>query len=900
MFKIDALPRVTARSILLGSLGVLPLVGSMLAASAVQAQTATARDPTEIEEVVVTATRRAEPLSKVAISISTIGNEEMTQRGVKALDDLVRLSPGLNLTRSASTGASQIAIRGISSDAGSGTTGVYIDDTPIQVRNLGFGAGTALPDLFDVERVEVLRGPQGTLFGAGSEGGTVRFILTEPSLRKASTSTRAEFATLKNGSPSYEAGAAYGAPIIDDRLGFRVSAYYRREGGYIDAVGGNYQILDPTGASYGNSVAFTRTNTYEKDVNWNRTIAFRGALKFAVSDTLTITPSVFYQKHHVNDGAGAGAQFDLATSNVRSRDYSRQYYYQGTPGTSFVAPNDPTATTTLNAFDGPNNAFGDDKFTLSALAISWDLGSVTLVSNTSYFDRTALQWYDYTKGYAQFYSPEFFAQADLQSSNGTYVPAGWKSMARYDNAQKNFVQEFRLQSNDTSSRFSWVAGAFFSHNKQIAAEPISQNWIQNSSWVGFYPSLTPDGCVCAVNGGDPFGPGSTAVQNFWGDNLFPNAVSFQGDWKTVEEQLAGFAQADFKITEKFKATVGVRVSKNKLDFDAAYTGPENNASAPFGFPCAPESAPCVLGQGASAPVYPVSSTHLTENAVTPKFGLAYQLNETNLIYATASKGFRPAGASLRVPSICDFDLILNGYVDANGNPVQPGSYKSDSVWSYEIGSKNRLFGGRLVLDGSIYQVKWKNIQSNVSLTNCAYNFVDNLADATSRGIDLAFQLKVTERLELDGAFGYNDPKFDRDATSPGGKKIFSKGAGIPDAGAPMTLSLSGEYALPLSSGRQGYVRADFTHTSEWRRVDNLDPNSPRYDPRLLPIPAYNVLNLRLGARFDEQFDVSLFVHNLTNSAPALELQAGTFYDPQDWTNVSLRPRTYGLTFTWRN
>ncbi len=889
--SIDTRRQRAARLVWLNVTALVPLALGVLSATPAVAQSAT-----EIEEITVTATRRAEPLSKVAISISTIGNEEMAARGVKALDDLVRLSPGLNLTRSAATGASQIAIRGISSDAGSGTTGVYIDDTPIQVRNLGFGAGTALPDFFDVERVEVLRGPQGTLFGAGSEGGTVRFIMTEPSLSKASTSTRAEFATLKNGSPSYEAGAAYGAPIIDDRLGFRVSAYYRREGGYIDAVGGTYNIVDPTGASYGNSVAFTRTNTFEKDVNWNRTIAFRGALKFVVNDKLTITPSVFYQKRHVNDGAGAGAQFDLSTSNVRSRDYSRQYNYQGTPGTVYTAPNDPTTTTTLNGFSGPDNAFGDDKFTLSALGISWDLGPVTLVSNTSFFDRTALQWYDYSKGYAQFYSPQFFLQPDGLTSTGTYLPAGWKSMARYDNEQKNFVQEFRVQSNDTTARLTWVAGAFFSHNRQIAAEPISQNWLINSSWVGFYPTNFGIGYY-GVNGGDPFGPGSTAAQNFFGDNMFPNAVSFQGDWKTVEEQLAGFAQADFKITEHFKATVGLRVSKNKLDFDAAYTAPENNASAPFGFPCA--AAPCVLGQGDSAPVYPRSSTKASENAVTPKFGLAYQINDTNLIYATASKGFRPAGASLRVPSICDGDLILNGYVDANGNPVQPPSYKSDSVWSYELGSKNRLWGGRLVLDGSIYQVKWKNIQSNVSLTNCAYNFVDNLADATSRGIDLAFQLKATEHLELGGAFGYNDPKFDRDALSPGGKKIFSKGAGIPDAGAPMTVSLSGEYVMPLASGRQAYARADFTHTSEWRRVDNLDPNSPRYDPRLQPIPAYNVVNLRLGARFSE-IDLSLFVQNLTNAAPGLDLQSGTYYDPQDWTNASLRPRTYGLTFTWRS
>ncbi len=875
--------------------GLMVLAG-LVAAPSLHAQTANEEPAvTEIQEVTVTATRRAEPLSKVAISVSSIGAEEMTSRGVKQFDDLIRLTPGLNLTRQSATGANQIAIRGISSDAGSGTTGVYIDDTPIQVRNLGFGSANAFPGLFDVERVEVLRGPQGTLFGAGSEGGTVRFIQTEPSLSDTSISTRAELATLKHGDPSYEAGLAFGAPIVADRLGFRLSAYYRREGGYIDAVGGTYDILDPSGAAYGDSVDFTRTDTFKKDVNWNRTLAFRGALKFAVNDALTITPSVFYQKHHVNDGAGLGAEFDLATSDVGDRNYSRQYFFKGAPGAVFIAPNDPTTITTLNDMDVPNNASGDDKFTLSAVAINWELNAMTLVSNTSYFDRTAGQWYDYTKGYASFYSPQFFVEADGVTSTGTYVPDGWKSMSRYNNGQGNFVQEFRIQSNDDAARLTWLAGGFYSHNRQTANQPISNNFMQDANWVGFYPTGFGFGYY-GVNGGDPFGPGSTALQNFFGDNLLPNAVTFLGQWKMVEEQLAGFAQADFKITEQLKLTAGVRVSRNKLDFNAAYLGPENNANAPFGFPCA--GAPCVLGEGASAPVYPLSSTHSSESATTPKFGLAYQLNDANLFYATASKGFRPAGASLRVPSICDGDLITNGYVDENGNPVQPETYKSDSVWSYEIGSKNRLFGGRLVLDGSIYEVKWKNIQANVSLPSCAYNFVDNLADATSRGVDFAFQLRVTEHLDLEGAYGYNDPKFDRDALSPGGEKIFSKGAGIPDAGAPSTLSFSGTYSAPISDRTEGYVRADFTRTSRWRRVANLDPNSPLYDPRLLPIPAYSIVNLRVGARLDD-FDLSLFVQNLTDKAPALNLFAGDYYDPQDWTNGSLRPRTYGITLGWR-
>ena len=845
-----------------------------------------------IEEITITATRRAEPLSKVAISVSTFGAEQMDERGVKTFDDLVRLSPGLNLTHQSATGANQISIRGVSSDAGSGTTGVYIDDTPVQVRNLGFGAGNALPEMFDIERVEVLRGPQGTLFGSGSEGGTIRFITPEASLRKSSQYARAEVATLANGSPTYEAGFAIGGPIIADRLGFRLSASLRREGGYIDGVDGNYTILDETGSQYQNSVQFDRTATVAKDINWNRTTQLRAALKWQPTDALTITPSVYYQKRYLNDGAGD--LYDLATSDEGGRNYSRQAHIVGAPGTTYVLGTTPT-TYTLNAMDAPNNAFGDDRFTLSAVSLSWDLGSVQLFSSTSYFDRTSVQWYDYTKGYAEFYTP-LWSDGNL-GVEGAYPPLGWKAAALYNNAQGNFVQELRLQSK-SGGALDWVVGAFFSHSRQSASEPINENFIVNAPWVGFYPPDLGWGYV-AFNDDVPFGPGHSAFQNFFGDDPLANAVTFLGQWKTVEQQLAAFAQADWKFSDQWKLTLGLRFSRNSLDFDAAYLGPENNANAPFGFnPCDPVL--CTYGaNGELPPTYPTSSVHSSETATTPRIGLSWQPSDANLFYFTAAKGFRPAGASLRAPTICNGDLVDKGYVDANGNPVQPTTFDSDSLWSFELGSKNRLAGGRLTIDASVFHIKWKNIQTNVDLPNCAYDFVDNLADATSDGIDLAFEWRASDHFDFSGAYGYNNPKFSANATSPNGSVvIYAKDASIPNAGAPTTVSLSGEYHAPLGGMHRGYLRLDYTHTAEWRRTGNTDPNAVSYDSLLKPVPAYGVLNLRLGSRFSG-YDLSFFVHNLTDAAPALELYHSTFYDPQDWQNVSLRPRTYGLTLTWR-
>ena len=181
-----------------------------------------------LQEIVVTATRHEESLSKVPISVTALTQEALDVRGVKDFQDVARFTPGVNIDNS---GTNNISIRGIASTGGAGTTGIYIDDTPIQMRALAFNPDEALPKTFDIDRVEVLRGPQGTLFGAGSEGGTVRYITTQPSLTKTSIYSRAEVSYTEGGDPSYEAGVAGGMPIIDGTLGVRVTVWYRNDGG---------------------------------------------------------------------------------------------------------------------------------------------------------------------------------------------------------------------------------------------------------------------------------------------------------------------------------------------------------------------------------------------------------------------------------------------------------------------------------------------------------------------------------------------------------------------------------------------------------------------------------------------------------------------------------------------
>src|ERR1700739_848500 len=241
MMKSTHLPG--AMALVLFAVAALPQQGlradeSVAAAEGPPAGSAAKAPPAETEraglqEIVVTASRREESLSKAPISVTPLTQETMDQKGIKDFLDVARFTPGVSIDNSATNA---ISIRGISFSGGAGTTGIYIDDTPIQMRSVGFNPDDTLPKTFDLERVEILRGPQGTLFGAGAEGGAVRYILTQPSVSTSDTYLRSELSYTQYGQPNREFGIARGQPIVDGTFGVRASIWYRYDGGWIDRV----------------------------------------------------------------------------------------------------------------------------------------------------------------------------------------------------------------------------------------------------------------------------------------------------------------------------------------------------------------------------------------------------------------------------------------------------------------------------------------------------------------------------------------------------------------------------------------------------------------------------------------------------------------------------------------
>ncbi len=405
------------------------------AADAAVATDATTEEPAAtgggLEEIVVTATRREESISRVPISITAINQDAIDQKGIKDFSDIVRFTPGVAFD---SSQTNQISIRGISSSGGSGTTGIYIDDTPIQVRNLGFNSDDTLVKLFDLDRVEVLRGPQGTLFGAGSEGGTVRYITVQPSLTETSVYAKGETSYTEGGAPSYESGLAVGTPVVDGVFGIRFSAWYRRDGGWIDRI-------DPT-----------TLQLVDANANRDGTAALRLAALWQPNDAIRVTPSILYQNSQRND------------VTIYWPEYSN-------PGANSYVSADPTAR--------PE----PDVFYLPALNVQADLGPTRLISTTSYFHRDEISGYDgtlYNLGYYQSQLPAYgnaagMAAFPLLDGSGVHLPPGltdYRSPASVTNTQRNITQEFRLQSTDPAARVSWTAGVFYSLDRQFSLEEI--------------------------------------------------------------------------------------------------------------------------------------------------------------------------------------------------------------------------------------------------------------------------------------------------------------------------------------------------------------------------------------------------------------------------------------------
>jgi outer membrane receptor protein involved in Fe transport len=814
-----------------------------------------------LQEVVVTATRHEESLSKVPISVTALTQADMDIRGLKDFQDIVRFTPGVSID---STGTNNISIRGISSSAGAGTTGIYIDDTPIQMRDVGFNPDDALPKTFDLARVEVLRGPQGTLFGSGSEGGTVRYILTEPSLTNSSTYGRAEVSYTEYGQPSYELGIAHGQPIVDGTFGFRASAWYRYDGGWINRV-------DPTTGAQ-----------VQANANYQNTAMFRLAAIWAPASSFTITPSIIYQ-------------------DSKKHNESTFWPAYSSPGQGQFN----TATPELIPVD--------DQWYLPALKMQWDLGKSVIISDTSYYHRKEFTGYQgtvYDLGYFQLLgwpnnpltagtlsctaaaTPPPCPWYPLIDGNGIHLPAGFGNFQtpnQTTNTQKSYVQELRWQSNDESSRWRWTVGLFWQEAKEGSIEELKDPNNQINPFFTYLYGVP----ATSVFGNFYSCPDSSAYP------YIPACDIYYLNNQTIDKQFAGFGEVTYAFNEHWRLTVGERVAHTTFNISSYSDGLENYGPILPGQPLVPRT-------GSSS-----------ETPNTPKASLAYQMNPGNLFYATYSKGFRVGGGNPPLPSYCNTDLQLE-----TGLTSAPATYGSDSTQNYEVGSKNTI-GNNMRIATSVYYIKWNNIQQSIYVAgSCGLQFIDNVGTAVSKGFDLQGEWAL-EPLFLDVAVGYTDARFTKDSplVNSSGVPLVRNGNaisgqavinGAPGTIPPWDIAVGAEYRFHPWQ-HEAFVRVDWTYQSKnpWLAAIQ-DPKSAQFVPGQVPAvytpAATSFTSLRAGVHLGD-WQLSAFVDNVFDSHTVLNYQLSQF-DSYNYAlsgaaptvqqnQYTYRPRTVGINATWR-
>lgn len=778
------------RKALIGLAGLTLSVGA-------GAQTATGG----LEEIVVTATKRSESQQTVPLSMTTFGSVALEQKAIETFFDYATKVPNLAF---APTGdgvgtARTIAIRGIS---GSNVTGFYIDDTPLP--------DSIDPRVLDVEHIEVLRGPQGTLYGARSMGGTVRLITKTPNLNDFEATVHAGLSKTSNTDrPNYTGDAIVNIPLSEGRVAVRLSGFYDSEAGYFTR---NY-CTDPATAG---TTCLPLTTTGKTTVNnVGQVQTYGGAISFTIkpNDDLTITPRLMTQRETYNG-------FPMA--DVLS--YPSNGYGYPVPSGSVEQLTLPTlkprSFTQGRMFNVPEGGY--DTWDLASLTLKWRTDVGEFVSSTSYFGRKVFETEDET---------EFVWAAITSGAGGAPAPGPISEVKNY----QRFAQEVRFASS-LKGPTQFVVGAFYSdlHGRL--------------PFAAYYPPATVPG-----------------LDNTLGGQNNPDYADliFTQDFHTEIKEPAVFGEVSLQATDALKITAGLRWYQVK--------------TTSFGYEegLATGGGPAILSPQVTS----------TESGVNPKIEADYHLSPDHMIYALASKGFRPGGLVPIVPAgqpgtgtDCVAALAAQ---DPGVKLADTRSYQSDTLWNYEIGAKTGWLDHRVTLNAALFDIRWKNIQQAV-LLNCGFQFVANAGAAESKGGEIELRAKATDRLELSFGVGYQDAKItEAGASSP--QAVGSPVYQVPDwtgnGSVTYTVPLSGEWSM-LGGVDFAYIGRSFS--------GNNDPINPRERP------AYNLIDARLS--FTRRgLEIALVGKNLSNEAANLgdsrSIAAEVPGRPRLFVN---QPRTIGV------
>ena len=855
------------------------------------------QDNASIEILEVTATKRSASIQEVPISVSALSGDSLEKLGVSNFDAYVEFLPNV-VFQGTGPGQNEIYIRGAATtqtnisvssvQALQPSVAFYLDEQPVsmQGRNLDIYAT-------DVERVEVLPGPQGTLFGASSQSGTVRLITKKPSHDSFAAGFDTSTSFTKGGDLSNSVQGYFNLPVSDS-IAIRVAAYNDQQGGWIDNI-----LNDPENGGYiGSAEVISRISG--------------GALTNPENVPVVSPQNTALVEDNFNTASYAGARFGL--SYLINDDWKLLVQHtQQTLDTEGVFAYDPNleGETSTNRFVPENN---NDDFGLTTWTLEGRLNQLDVVYTGGYLDRDINSTIDYT-GYTN--GGSFSAYYVCNYSGIPEAEQNCVDPTKFYKEQTStsrITHELRMNTS-AENRWRLTSGVFYD------SQELSTVGLFNIASTELFPDLTRELA------------GNEGVNTPLSEQPFSPEISFVNDITHVIDQIAVFGQLEYDLTDTVTATFGARWYEIEDSYKGATTGVDvSERLKAFGdgsdaalteFFGADEAAAIqtAIANGQLDTSLLDSDGKLTVDDTIIKASLDWKVTKEVMVFTSYSEGFRPpvtnrvGGGSAKKQE---------GAFDGFRIPVYS---TTDSLDNFEVGLKSTLFDQTVRFNATAYHSKISDLQtSRYDPTNISFLvFTDNVGDAEITGIDADFSWAVTNDFIISGAFSI----LDTELTS-----VNDELAGIaPTVGSQLPYSaefsgnLQAQYFYQLSDGLTGYINGSVSYTGDrlagmamdayviedatrliygtgsglsiqkeadvYSGVNYQDSNGQTFAGGRYIQDSYYLANLSFGVT-NSEWKAEIFIDNLTNESAIL------YIDTQQFTPkvVSNRPRSVGFRFSY--
>jgi iron complex outermembrane receptor protein len=874
---------------------------ALAASGSLYAEEANKQANAKIEVIEVTATKRAESIQEVPVTVTALTGDSLEKLGVSNFDQYVEFLPNV-VFQGTGPGQNEIYIRGAATtqtnisvssvQALQPSVAFYLDEQPVsmQGRNLDIYAT-------DVERIEVLPGPQGTLFGASSQSGTVRLITNKPTHDGFAAGFDTSTSTTKGGDLSNSVEAYFNMSLTDS-LAVRVTAYNDHQGGWID----NILNVPGEGGYTGSAVVIDRISA-----GW-------GKLANPESTPITSPKNDALVEDNFNTANYAGARFGLSYIINDEWNLLVQHTQQSldTEGVFSYDPNLEGESST-NRFIPENN---NDDFGLTTWTLAGRLEQLDIVYTGGYLDRdinSTIDYTGYTNGglFSSYYVCNYSAAAEIQECLDP------TKFYKEETSTSRITHELRM---NTSAENRWrvTAGVFYDSQE---LSTVGQFKIANTE---LFPNLQE---IRELQGTE--GINSSSV------GPFPAEVSFVNDVTHTIDQIAVFGQFEFDITDTVTASFGARWYQIDDMYKGATTGDDVSGrlrafgdGSPEGFTeeifkTDVEEIQLAIEQGNLETSLLDSDGTLTVDDTIIKASLDWKVSDEVMLFASYSEGFRPPVTNR-----------VGGKLATNAD--QPGAFEdyripvystTDSLDNVEIGFKSTLFDQTLRFNATAYYSKISDLQtSRYDPTNISFLvFTDNVGEAEIKGIDGDFTWVATDNLIISGAFSFIDTELTSinhqlDGIAP------PEGSRLPYS-AEFSGNLQAQYFFPIARDMTGYVNGSISYTGdrlagmsmdayitedatqliygtgsglsiekeadEYTGTSFEDRNGDKFAGGRYIQDSYILANLSVGVTNDE-WKAELFIDNVTDESAIL------YIDTQQFTPkvVSNRPRTIGFRFSY--